>query len=299
MGIFGSKSFQLLVVILGASSAKAEIVGQSLIDPQSLLGAQSLSRGGATAASNLAHDALFQNPASAAFEKKYALNFGYLGAGSSLTASVVDTKSGPLGGGLFYLRRDLVQPASSPASMGNFARLEERAGFSLFGKFSEDFAVGTNIKYGYRRDYSLGLGNLSKWNFDVGARFLASSSVQLGAVAQNLVSEESGLHPRTFAFALEYRPSLALALSAQVNRYAGSNFEGMGPELGYGAGLEYKLPQGFAVSGGYRRTILTADDLVSAGLGYEASSFGLRYSLEAGVGKSRGQSHSVVLSGYL
>lgn len=262
-------------------------------DPQNLLGPQARARGGATAASILTHDALFQNPAAGAFQNKYSVNFAYMGTGDAITASIVDTKSGPLGGGLYYMKREFKNPASSPTE-GAYARSEERAGFSFFGKMNPSIGFGTNIKYVYRRSRTAGVASGTAWNFDVGGRFILSEDIALGVVGQNLMTDETGLNPKTVLGGLEFRAAGALMLSAQVGRIFDD--ESLGPS--YGVGAEYLLPYNFIARAGFRDTG-AKQTFVSAGFGYEAGSFGVNYSIQNALSGPKSQIHAVGVTGYL
>ena len=283
---------------LATYSARAQTL---VADPQSLLGPQSSSRGGTSIASPVGHDALFSNPAAAAFSDRYSINFGYVGAGDGLAASVVDTKSGPVGGALYYLKRDFKRTPDSNPSAGPFARLEERAGGALFGRISPNVSFGTNIKYTYRRAHDSIVSTTSQWTFDVGALFRATDELSIGAVGQNLVGDDSSLNPRSMGAAASYRVGSALFLNVQVNKLLELDTAVVGSGFGYGVGADYLLPQNFTLRAGYRDTGLYKEKLMSAGLGYESKTFGASYSFQFGVGGSgkKAQIHGVQISGYL
>jgi len=289
----------LAVLSLGARAQAPTAPNPSLVsDPQTLLGPQATARGGATAASILGHDALFQNPATGAFQNKYAINFAYLGTGDALAASIVDTKSGPMGGGVYYLKRDFRQAPVEGSPVGSYARSEERAGFSFFGKFNPSIGFGANVKYGYRRSYTDGVANVSAWNFDLGGRFILSPDIAIGIVGQNMMTDLTGLNPKTVLGGLEFRAVPALMLSAQLGRILGDAIPSSGPS--YGAGAEYILPYNFLARLGYRDTGILQQRFVTAGFGYESASFGVNYSFQQAVGSStKAQIHSVGVSGYL
>lgn len=266
-------------------------------DPQTLLGPQSIGRGGATAAASLTHDALFQNPATAAFDSKYAVNLVYLGTGDALAASIVDTKSGPVGGGLYYLKREFREAPATDSPSGSYARSEERAGVSLFSKFNPSIAFGATVKYAYRRSFTDGIANTKAFNFDVGARFLLSTEVSAGVVAENMMSDTTGLNPKAFVGGFEFRALSALMLSAQVGRIVDPALPDAGPN--FAAGAEYLLPYNLALRAGYRDLGIAKQKYFTAGLGWDGPSFGANYSIQSGFGGAKGQIHSFGFSGYL
>lgn len=281
-----------LSALLGISGvALAAGPTANISDPNSLLGALSVSRGGATVASPTLHDALFQNPAGAAFSDNYAVTLGYLGVGDALTASIVDNKSGPVGGGLYYLRRDLknwVAPAES--SIGSYARMEERAGFSLFGKPAPGFGVGVNAKYSYRRSYDARYPNGKNWNGDVGAKYIVNDVLSVGLVGQNLLEDLSGMNPKSLAFGFEYRPRSNFAVSTQLTRFL---IPALSPSIGWGLGGEYVFAEGFSVRSGYRDNSPWNEAFFGLGAGYKVKTFSFDYSAQI---PTRGLNSSVLHS---
>src|SRR5262245_18738040 len=124
MKIWSNKFNNLASFLVLLTLPTIQTLAANVSDPNAALSARSLGRSGATVATNLSHDSLMQNPSSSAFQEKYAVTFAYLGAGDSLVASIVDTKSGPIGGGVYYMRRDLKDVAGNEA-LGDYARMEE------------------------------------------------------------------------------------------------------------------------------------------------------------------------------
>jgi hypothetical protein len=296
-------SLFLVPVFAQAQAASAVTVA----DPNTLLGARSQGRAGATGASNLTHDSLFQNPASAAFIKSYAVSAGYVGAGDSLTASVVDTQSGPVGGGIYYLRRDLrkldsATITSNPA-LGNYARSEEHAGVALLGRPSQQVGVGIIGRYIYRRSYDSRVANKKGWNGDAGLRYMANQELSIGVTAQNLLTDETGVAPRRFAAAVEYTPMIELAMSAQVFKVQPeslpANFTLPNPEqtTGFALGAEYRWPNGAMARAGYSSNPAWNQKIFSLGGGWENKSVSVDYALQKGIGSSL-ITHSILVTGY-
>jgi len=268
------------------------------------LGARALGRAGATAGSQLTHDALFQNPASAAFEKRYALHASYLGYGNGLTASVVDTKTSPVGGGLYYMRRDIKGDATKNPSLGNYNRLEERAGSAVMGRLAENFAVGLTAKYTYLRPYDNRVKNGVNWNVDAGLRYLFSPQFAVGVVGQNFLTDEKGANPRLFSFGIEYQPTPSFVISAQAMKTSelddktGMSFPKKASTLGWSAGAEYRY-SGFAARTGYVDHGPWNHKLLSFGLGYEDAAFALDYAFQMVTSGRALQIHTVGLSAFL
>lgn len=272
-------------------------------DPGAALSARSLGRSGATVATNLSHDSLLQNPASSAFQEKYAVTLGYLGAGDSLVASIVDTKSGPIGGGVYYMRRDLKDIPTNEA-LGDYARMEEHVGFSLMGRPSARVGIGTNFRHVYRRSYTNEVSNGRGWNFDVGARFQAQNNLFIGGVAQNLMADEKGLFPRRFCLGVDWAAQPILAFSAQIfkvdagNLARGFEVPNAASDVGWSTGAEYSAGQGFAIRAGYMANPTWDQNLASLGGGWESKTFALDYAFQMSTKASRFQIHTLSLTGF-
>lgn len=289
---------QIASLIFGALSfgAQAQTPAPQFSDSSTLLGARAVGRGSSTVASTTYHDALFQNPAGSVFTQSYAVSLGYLGLGDSLTASVVDTKSGALGGGVYYLRRDMRDVSREPISIGDYARLEERAGLALFGKPSDGFGIGISAKYAYRKSLSEGIGSGKNWNGDIGAKYLVNGALTVGATGQNLLVDESGLNPKSVILGAEYGLGGGFSVSAQVSRILTSGFA---RDTSWGTGGEYRLSNGFALRAGYRDNRPWDEQTIAGGAGYDAKSFSVDYSVSSMIKGRAGTVHSLVLAGYL
>ncbi|MBS1982919.1 MAG: hypothetical protein JST16_02000 [Bdellovibrionales bacterium] len=294
--IFSLSAVSILAWALPAHSESA-IPPANISDPSTLLGARSVGRGGATVASYTTADSLLQNPAGSVFAERYAVNVGYVGVGDGLAASVVDTKSGPIGGGLFYLRRNLKDLPADTVTMGDYSRTEERAGFSFSGRPAEGFGVGTNVKYSYRHSYDSNYPSGKNWNFDVGAKYMISPRFTVGAVGQNLLEDSTGLNPKTVALAVEGAVLPGLSLSAQLSRLV---VEDLSTDPAWSVGGEYGFGNGFLLRAGYMDNRPWKRTFVSAGAGYETKSFGLDYAVQFSGGGAKSMTyHSVSLTGYL
>lgn len=272
-------------------------------DPSTLLASRAAARAGATVASYLTHDALFQNPASPAFLSRYAVNLAYVGAGDAVTASIVDTKSGPVGGGIYYMRRDLSHPDLSNSGAGLLPRIEDRAGVSLMGKLAPELAVGSNVRYAYQRSLDASVPSTKNWNFDLGLQYKVNTQITIGAVGQNLLEDTSGMNPKLLVFGAEFRPMPSLVLSAQATKVLQVasplvTFPDLERPLGFSLGGEYEILNGLNARAGFSDSRTWKQKLVALGGGYEAKSFSVDYSFQTAVDGSKLQVHSVTVSGY-
>lgn len=272
-------------------------------DPLTLLSAKSSARGGSTSASSeQSMDGLLLNPASLAFQNQYAISFGLSGMGGSLGVSIVDTKSGPLGGGLYYIRRDLSTQDPANILLGNYRRVEDRAGLALFTKFSDRFSMGVTGKYFYQSSDVASVVDGKAFNGDLSVSILASSMLSFAFTAQNLLKDESGALPKAYIFGAELRPSSAFALNGQVlnvpSNELAANFALPNPNLvGWSVGGVYRN-SGIELRSGFLRSSGWSRDVVSAGLGYTDKNFSVDYAFQYETQK-QAQFHGVSVTGYL
>lgn len=300
------KKFALIFIPISCLNGLANAAtNRTISDPMTLSGARTAGRGGATVATpGIALDSLFMNPASAGFEKKYVVSGAYRGQGESLVASIVDFKSGPIGGGLYYARRNFDDDsvlAKNPG-MGSTRRIEDRAGVSVFGKLSDDFSLGAVAKWGKYDSKEDTVKDFKKWNFNVGAQYQLNREISVGVVGQNLLKDNQGLDPSMVAGGLEARLIQGLALSAQLFRFSKAsslaNFKYDNPNkvLGWGAGVEYFFKDAFGLRGGFKDNPTWSEKVVSAGASYQTNSFTVDYSLEILTEQDNEQYHTVAFS---
>ena len=284
-------------------ASKAQPITATVSDPSSMLGPIAAARGGATVASEATSEAVFQNPASAAFQKKYSVGIAYLGAGDALAASIVDTKSGPIGGGVYYLKRDLKSSYARNPTLGNYARTEERAGVSAMGRLSEQLGIGTIVKWAYRRSYDPRVDNMKSINFDVGARYIFSPSVAIGFMGENLLTDDTGLSPKQFLAGFEWLALAQLMLTAQVTKTSKPETDTKmilplaDKTVGFGAGVQYFFDT-LILRAGYSQRSAWDQDFMSAGFGYDSKTFSLDYSFEAALRNDKITIHRVSVTAY-
>ena len=299
------KSARLLSVFVAVAAWGAQAqTSPYASDPSTLLGASSLSRGGATVASPLTHDSLFQNPASAAFSNSYAVSAGYLGAGNALFGSIVDTKSGPIGGGVYYLRRDLRDLDGTDASLGNYDHYEEIAGLTMLGKIQNNIALGANVRYSYHRSYDNRITNGTGWNFDGGAQYLVNTQFMLGFLAQNIMPNSTSLFPTRFGAGASYMLLPNLVLSAQVFKVkempsdSKLTLPNVDKTIDYAGGVDFSPTQGLNLRGGYHENPAWNDRRISLGGGYLSKSFSVDYAFDWSPKNTKLFSHTLTLTGF-
>lgn len=296
---FGASKFLMTLGAVYSLSAWA----LTPADPSSMLSAKSVGRGSSTSASSAqAVDGLLLNAASLAFENQYAISFGLTGMGNALSASIVDTKSGPLGGGLYYIRRDLTTQNPVSLLLGDYRRAEDRAGLSLFSKFSDKFALGITGKYLYQKSEELNAFSGRQFNGDFSLAIVPSDSLKLAFSAQNLIENQNSVDPKAYVFGAEFKPASTLMISGQLMNISGDNLQAAyalpaSDTLSWSAGVAYQLSS-VELRGGYLRSSAWNRQIISAGLGYGEKSFSLDYAFQYEQ-ESQNQFHGISVTGYL
>ena len=281
------------------SPTAARIVG----DPDALMGPKSTARGSSTTASHLVHDSIFQNPAAAVIDKTYIVTLGYTPVGDQLSASIVDTRSSNIGGGLAYVRRDLRDIQSSPLALGNYRRTEDRAALSFFGMASDELALGVLGKYTYQKSYDGLSENGKNWNGDIGAKYFFSNSFQIGLAAQNLLKDDKGMNLRAFSAGIETLPLRSVNVSARVIHFpklpASSEFRYSNTEktTGFSVGAEWAAYRGLSLRAGYKEQPAWNEKLASAGAGYTDKEWGVDYAFQISTLGDKSNSHMATLFG--
>jgi hypothetical protein len=202
-------------------------------------------------------------------------------------ASIVDTKSAAVGGGIYYVRRNLKDLSSlKSAQLGSSQRIEDRAGATGFGKLSNEFSVGATVKWGRYSAKDALVKSFKKWNFSVGGMYKASEKISLGVVGQNLLKDNKGLDPMMVTGGAEVRLIEGLALSAQLSHVASApsdatyTFPDKDKAMSWAVGAEYFIDQSFGFRAGYKDNPTWKESTVSAGATYQAQSFSADYSFE-------------------
>ncbi len=286
-----------------AGNLHAAAVTATVEDPSAILGPASAGRGGATVASEASSESVLQNPAAAIFQKKYAVGVSYIGAGDGLEASIVDTKSGPIGGGVYYLKRDMRKNYSRNPTLGNYSREEEQAAVGISGQISDQLGIGTNLKWAYRVSNDPRLENAKSLNFDVGARYLFSPRLSIGILGQNLMTDITGLSPKQFIAGFEWNAAANLMLSAQITSTTPPDSQTLmtlpdaEKTVGYAVGGAYFI-DALALRAGYSQHPAWQQNFFSLGLGYDGKTYTMDYSFESALLNDKIQIHRVGLTAF-
>ena len=299
-----SKLALLIYVALAASpfaAPKARAI-QVPTDPQVFQMPKSQAMGSSTVASDLDNESAFQNPASGAFQKHYGAAVGYNGIGDTLGASIVDTKSGPIGGGVSYQRVNLSNLASLPASAGSAARREDRVGVILMGILGNNLGVGLRVKYIYRRSLDSSTANGSAYNGDVGLRYVVNPQLAVGVLAESVLEDDKALYSKHYTFGADVHPMPELDISFQFRQTPKPDSLAVAfPKSstnGWGIGAEYTIRKGIFARLGYRSNDPWGDKDLGIGFGYKDESYALDYCATLWRGDTKTTTHSLSLTAF-
>jgi hypothetical protein len=203
---------------------------------------------------------------------------GYQTVGHTLQASVVDTKSSSLAGAFYYLRRDTQAEAPKKLSAGNFKRLEERFGLSLFTKLSDQVAFGGTGKYlAIQPHNERNLQNTYEWNGDLGFSYRPMDSLSLGVSVINFMNDDKGYFPSSVQMGGDYKANenwtvsfLLMALSKVQE--ASSLSRPSDSQIMAALGIDYTI-NSFSIRGGYRENKAWDERLSTLGFSYTTEKF--------------------------
>lgn len=176
------------------------VSAQGASDFEQVAGIRSLAMGGAHRALGTSNDTLKLNPAGLAIQTRYAIELSYAWSEkykeSRATASAVDSKSGPVAGGLSYelLKSDIEGKAK------NLHRVSLGLGY----RAGDMFALGTTVHYlEGSRDTNGANEDIREFSSDFGLLIRLSDYLQFGATWHNFVtSQETGLSPQHIGLGL-------------------------------------------------------------------------------------------------
>jgi hypothetical protein len=213
---------------------------QSIYAAEEFVPMESFAEGQSLSGANTLNDSLYVNPAGSGFTNVYSVQ-GTYGIGGSFAASVLDTKTGLIGGSLGYFRR----PEENPQTLTNFAKPLQGVNLGLSAQLVPGIALGVAGKSIWGPDMT---GADSKYN-DVDVGILGSLGLaQLGLAVHNVFGGSPAMdlgRELTLGGRIGYKDLLFLSVAtdsywSQVTPYQ------------YGIGAEYVSPYHFSLQGGYR-----------------------------------------------
>ena len=262
-----------LMVLALATTARA-----ALDEP--IAGARSFAMGGAARAVPTSNDTLFVNPGGMAAAKRYGveLQYGYTSHDelNRLTLSAVDSKSGPIAGGIAFSH------VGGGVFSGGLNQFYLGVGYAI----SDSLALGGDLHY-IRGGYSIFADtaqDISFYTGDVGVVVTLVEGFTIGFAYNNVASSGGDplLAPPTLGWGVSYTTG-AFTLAGDMTTAVGNAQE---QEWGtsYHAGIEYYFGEVVPVRLGFTRQRIRDNNLfpyesyVSGGIGYALQSGALELS---------------------
>ncbi|MEL6546233.1 MAG: hypothetical protein AAFQ82_16515, partial [Myxococcota bacterium] len=237
------------------------------------VGVRAPSMGGAHRGVGTSNDTLYLNPAGMAIAQRYSLDAGYAFSPfdnlNRFNVSVVDSKSGPVAGGVGYT---LVN-GDGDGLDANIQRFYGALAYSLI----PNLTLGATVRHirgslsdAINEDGERVEREVRAWNGDIGlaAQF---GSIGAGLVYQNVLNadeEDELFTPRTLGGGISFTTGPLVLAADAVNRIDDDEFS-------YNVGAEYFLQESYALRAGYayepfvdREGQGDNESIVSGGLAY-------------------------------
>ncbi|MBI4404147.1 MAG: hypothetical protein HY537_08300 [Deltaproteobacteria bacterium] len=238
---------------------------------------QERAQGQSLTGSHQLNDSLYSNPAASAFTAIYSLEGIYM-LPKTFAVSVLDTKTGAIGGGLGYFR-----------ILNNEQEPLQGAKLALCGRLSSYMAIGIGAKL----LWGPGVGGEHRNLKDLDAGLLANlGAFQLGLTTRNLFGGDLLLEQeREWAFGGRFGYNQMLFLSASaISRW--TQFK----PYQYGIGAEYVTPYYIAVKGGFRIQPDAHRSFWSLGASLSAQKVALHYVFEIPNQEGENKEHTLGLT---
>ena len=254
---------------------------------EEVAGVRSLAMGGAHRALGTSNDTLKLNPAGLAIQTRYAIELHYAWSEkfkvSRASASAVDSKSGPVAGGLGY---ELLK-----SELEGQEKNLHRISLGMAYRVGDMFALGTTVHYieGSRTQTDAS-EDIREFSSDVGLMIRVSDYIQVGATWHNFVtSQDTGLSPQ----------HLGLGISGGGRGFvllfdADLNLESEDIIASYHTGAEYILSGAIPLRMGYmnKPRILSSgeasrENFFTGGFGYMSKSGSIDLSFNHSIERAR------------
>lgn len=221
---------------------------------------QERSQGQSLTGSSLLNDSIFSNPASSSFTYVYSMEANYA-LPRSFAASILDTKTSFMGGGLGYFRRSQMVDGLEQVMQGMRLALSTRIAPTL--------GVGITGKMSWNSD-------AKRWNdIDMGVLWNISP-VQIGAMLRNVAGGDLAFDQKrewAFGFRINYQETVFFSgnIISPLNQFRPSQ---------YGVGVEYVSPYYFSLKGGWRILSDTTASYWSGGASLNTPKLSVHYAAE-------------------
>ncbi|RMG18339.1 MAG: hypothetical protein D6729_07175, partial [Deltaproteobacteria bacterium] len=232
---------------------------------QQVAGPRALAMGEVHRGIGSSNDTIFFNPAGMSLFPRYSLELfwrrEFVRAGNLFGFSVVDSKSGPVGGGIAYT----YEYRGARGELRNGSRLDVSASYRI----ANFLLIGTTVRY-----VGMGTadGDVSRVTGDTGLLFVLGDWLFFGLSGHNVVNpaETAAVAPRTFGGGLS-----VVAGHLQVGFDYQISAERDGTPDSYYVGAEYFAFGFLALRAGYVLDHLYGESRWTAGLGYVSPDIGV------------------------
>ena len=218
-----------------------------------------------------------------------------------MNASVIDMKSGRVGGGLSYQRQDLKNNSSKDPAFGGAKRLDQFFKLGLFTPASEKLYVGTNVKYTIRDFEDPALGkDKENWDFDLGALYIVNKDLSFGTVFKNVLQGDNVVEAQSIAVGGTYYFQTNISVSGQVEYLTDGQDLAVQPSerMSWSVAAAYNFLEEYGVSAGYRSHPSFEQELISAGLKFQSEKYGVQYAFQYDLDGESTTNHSLGASFY-
>jgi len=210
------------------------------------------------------NESVYSNPAGTLFSETYTVD-GTFAFPKSFSASIVDTRTNSIGGGIGYFKEQGLEPTSLSQGirLTGGSRISQNWAMGIAGKAIWGKREGQEISY---KDADAGL----LWNGEI---------VTAGLVLRNVFGGKSSFgQEREISAGARVGYSQTFYLSGSAH----SKFEKIVP-YEYGFGVEYISPWHFSLMGGYRFQVGTKAEnpsYWSTGISFLSPRLSLHYAVE-------------------
>lgn len=238
---------------------------------------QEKAQGQSLTGASVLNESLHSNPAGAAFSSTYSLD-GSLLFPRTFAVSVLDTRTGAIGGGIGYFRNSLKSgQVVQGGKLGLSGKVSQTVGLGMTGKM----IWGPNSTGGGDRLGDIDVGTL--FNF---------RPITMGAVIRSVFGGNTGMgYEREWAVGARYSWQDVFNVSAAVS----GNWRNFSPAQLSG-GVEYLSPYYFGLRVGYRHLPSLRTGYWSAGTSFNSPRMSLHYAVEFSQAAGEGLEHFVGLT---
>jgi len=297
------RSFGILSLLTLSSSMVFS--GAIVSENSTLFSPVGFASGSATNANTLSLDHALFNPSSASFfPEQLKSMFFFNQQSNAFGAALVDTRTKPFNGTMFYIKRDIdgLDPSSDNPLLGNVERKETLMGGGLMARASNSLSFGATVKYltfeeiGRRKTVR---GKQKIWNFDINMTVKFPSYITAAIVYQNIMKDEYGINPQKIisSMRLDYKMFTA---SVEIEKYMSKNNKAyqvpnIDADFLWRAGGSYRFYEKWRIMGAYQDNTYFDLQSYSLGLAMDFKKITLDYGFEKAINQNKYSNHVVTI----